>query len=149
MLIPLDDLEFLPGQPYRSSQHNALVDASAAFARAWPTDHGPEGMHDPSRFEKAAASWLNTGTTMSPNWVLQSADGFWNAVVYPLGGDRWAFEVTMDKPFSAPEDWGLIGIANWGRPALELVSERTASSGVVQGLSAQQSITVIAVGVRR
>lgn len=97
----------LPGDPWRASEHNALVDQSAALDEVVRHEHGTAGDHADIRFAAAGGVAQWTGTT----WSLLRSEG-----IASISGPAGRPTIVLEREMHTAVEWGVIGNTSSGAP---------------------------------
>lgn len=94
----------LPDDPWRASDHNALVDQSAEIEQTFTHQHGDAGDHKELQFPVAGASIALVGGV----WSIVHSHGI--ASLTSISPER--IEIVLERPMQSASSWGVIGTAD-------------------------------------
>lgn len=127
-----------PGDPWRASDHNVVVDQSIAIREAFLFEHGDAGDHATIRFAVAGAVLEWNGLS----WELRHSHGI--ASLTSISRER--LEIDLERPMRSAGEWGVIGSADPGG-AISLVGPgKTRDHIAINIPSAASLVTIYVVG---
>lgn len=113
----------LPGDPWRASEHNAIVDQSVALETVVTHEHGDAGDHAALRFAAAGGVARWTGSA----WSLPRSSG-----IASISGPATMPKVVLSRPMRTAAEWGVIGQSFNGLAIDMIQAGKTASEGVIR-----------------
>lgn len=128
-----------PDDPWRASDHNAVVDQSVALNESFRFEHGDAGDHARDRFPAAGIVAMFDGAS----WVTVAQKGI--ASLVSVSATR--FTLTLERPMRSAGQLGVIGYSDLGWPIDSLTAGKTRDTVTIRAEAAgKQIVTVYIVG---